>query len=70
MSSKAASESGSRGPNIRFIIESALMIALITGVALGSTFTKPVDYGEKIFDDVAVALDGRIAPLQRPVRVQ
>ncbi len=64
MSSKADSENGSRGPNVRFIIESALMIALITGVTLGSEFTKPVDYGEKIFDDVAVAY--HTAPVDKP----
>ena len=58
MSSEADSESGSRGPNVRFIIESALMIALITGAAIlleTVLLRKPIDRLEKIFDDISVA---------------
>ena len=58
MTSEADSESGSRGPNVRFIIESALMIALITGAAIlleTVFFRKPIDRLEKTFDDISVA---------------
>ncbi len=55
MSNEAESESGSRRPNIRFIIHSVAIIALITGGVIGFGYTKVVDYGEKMFDDVAVA---------------
>lgn len=58
MTSEADSESGSRRPNVRFIIESALMIALIAGAAilLETVFLrKPIDRLEKTFDDISVA---------------
>ncbi len=48
-------ESGSRKVNIRFILESVVIIGLITAVATGSRATKPVDYLETIIDDIAVS---------------
>ena len=54
MSSKE-DEPGSSHVNIRFIIESVLIIALITGVVIAAQYTKAVDYGEKVIDDIAVA---------------
>ncbi len=48
-------ESGSRKVNLRFILESAVIIGLITAVAIGSRATKPVDYLERIIDDIAVS---------------
>ena len=53
--SSSEDDSGASQVNIRFIIESVLIIALITGVVYFLQFTKAIDYGEKIIDDVAVA---------------
>ena len=54
MSSKE-DKPGSSPVNIRFIIESVLIIALITGVVIAAQYTKAIDYGEKVIDDIAVA---------------
>jgi adenylate cyclase len=48
-------DSGSRKVNIRFVLESAFIIALITAVAIFTRNTKIVDYLEKIVDDIAVS---------------
>ena len=47
--------SGSSQVNTRFIVESVLIIALITGVVIAAQYTKAIDYGEKVIDDIAVA---------------
>ncbi len=57
MTAKAASnaDNGSRGRSSRFLIESALMVALIAGGVIALVDTKVISDIEQLFDDVAVA---------------
>ena len=55
MSSEVDDDSGARKLNLRFVLECAAIIALITAVALGSRSTKPVDDLERMIDDIAVS---------------
>ena len=55
MSTQGHDDAGSRRVNVRFIIESVLITALITAVSIGAQTTKAIDYGEKIIDDISVA---------------
>lgn len=57
MSAKTGFDDNSRNRtvNFRFILESALIIILITAVSIGAKNTKAFDYVEKIVDDIAVS---------------
>ena len=48
-------KSGPRHINIRFIVESVLIIALITAVAYWSQTTRPIGFFETFIDDIGVA---------------
>ena len=53
--SSSEDDSGSSRFNIRFILESVLIIVIITAVSIGLQQTKLIDNLEKVIDDVVVA---------------
>ncbi len=56
MAAKAEAGSGRRNYNVRFLIESVLLTALITGAIVAAfTYIKPLESIERLLDDVGVA---------------
>lgn len=53
--SNSEEKSGFGRFSVRFIVESALIISLISAVAIGSASTRPVEFLERIIDDISVA---------------